>query len=110
MGSSAATSQRCHRPIPKSAGRLIAHTQPGIGTAALTPSAADLSALSALGQRSSAIVDQAGNFARYGTDGVAGAGVRSGESVTLQAPRTITFPDGGRSPTARSTILAGRLA
>jgi hypothetical protein len=89
------------------AGRLIAHTQPRIGTAALTPSAVDLSAL---GQRSSAIVDQAGNFARYGMDGVAGAGVRSGESVTLQAPRTITFPDGGRSPTARPTISTGGLA
>ncbi len=58
----------------------------------MTPSAVDLSAL---GQRSSAIVDQAGNLARYGMDDVAGAGVRSGESVTLQAPRTVTFPDGG---------------
>ena len=69
--------------------RLIAHTQPGVGPAALAPSAADRAALGALGQRSSAIVDQGGNLSRFGIDAAAVASssrAASGELVTVRAP------------------------
>ena len=77
--------------------RIVAHTQPGVGPAALTPSAADVTGLSRLGQGSSAIIDQAGNVARFRADDVAAQGARAapGEAVTFQAPRTVSFADGG---------------
>jgi hypothetical protein len=69
--------------------RIIAHTQPGTGAAALAPSGADLAGLGALGQRSSYIIDEAGGLARFGIDDAARVSAPragAGEAVTFQAP------------------------
>lgn len=80
--------------------RIVAHTQPGVGPAALTPSAADVTGLSRLGQGSSAIIDQAGNIARFRVDDVAAQGARAapGEAVTFQAPSSANGPVVFRPP------------
>jgi hypothetical protein len=80
--------------------RIVAHTQPGVGTAALTPSAADVTGLSRLGQGSSAIIDQGGNIARFRVDDVATQGARAepGEAVTFQAPSSANGPVVFRPP------------
>jgi hypothetical protein len=76
--------------------RLIAHTQAGSGAASLQPSAADIAALETLGQRSSAIIDQSGTVSRFGTGDAAGVPAAPIEQrVILQAPRDVTFADGG---------------
>lgn len=81
--------------------RIIAHTQPGAGAAALTPSATDLAGLGALGQRSSAIIDQAGGLARFGVDDATLATTpraAAGEAVTFRAPEGMTGPVTFRPP------------
>ncbi len=55
-----------HGEIPPNS-RLIIHSQPGSTAMAVRPSGADREALEALGQRSSVIINEAGNFAgRFG--------------------------------------------
>lgn len=81
--------------------RIVAHTQPGVGGTALTPSAADLKGLEALSQRSSHIIDDGGNIARFSREGSEGLTQRAGsERVTFEAPKVPrdvdkSFPDGG---------------
>jgi len=83
--------------------RIVAHTQPGVGGTALTPSAADLDGLAALGQRSSAVIDQGGDIARFSTDDVRLSTTErasAGDAVTFNAPagvaKVVTTPEGGR--------------
>jgi hypothetical protein len=69
--------------------RLIAHTQPGTGAAAVRASVADEVALARLGQRSSVIIDEGGTAAtrfRATEDGAALARGRSGP-VELNSPK-----------------------
>jgi hypothetical protein len=68
--------------------RLIAHTQPGTGAAAVRASVADEAALARLGQRSSVIIDQGGTAAtrfRATEEGAALARSESG-AVQLRTP------------------------
>jgi hypothetical protein len=69
--------------------RVIVHTQPGTGAAAVRASVADEAALSRLGQRSSVIIDQGGTSAtrfRATEEGAALAKGRSGP-VELNSPK-----------------------
>lgn len=83
--------------------RIVAHTQPGVGGASLTPSVADLDGLAALGQRSSAVIDQGGGIARFSADDArlaTGNRASAGDLVTFNAPadvaKVVTTPGGGR--------------
>ncbi len=77
--------------------RLIAHTQPGTGAAAVRASVADEVALSRLGQRSSVIVDQGGTAATRFRATEEGAALARSESGAVQL----------RTPAAQPSLLPG---
>lgn len=93
--------------------RLIAHTQPGTGPAALAPSAADQAGLARLGQSSSAIIDDSGAIARFGIDDAARTATpraTAGEVVTLNAPRSVAEATTELQSVVRSELSTLRTA
>lgn len=94
--------------VPQGA-KVIAHTQPGTGAAAVRASVADEAALTRLGQRSSVIIDQGGTAASrfHATEQGAALARRETGAVRLHTPNTPLSPRLPESDFNRLAAISG---